>query len=137
MILLIVFCFLCFVEVLAQGEVSHEAQHLIIKIRRQVRLLNRKWTELNQGCHEWQSRIGQAAEVKQNTFFICYLLPSVVHFYLYILTSYERKIDFLMQTFLFSDYEPFTKWFGKDGGTLSPCRASQIQVDCCRRCVKR
>ncbi|XP_078330229.1 dystrophin-like isoform X4 [Crassostrea virginica] len=50
-------------EVLAQGEVSHEAQHLIIKIRRQVRLLNRKWTELNQGCHEWQSRIGQAAEI--------------------------------------------------------------------------
>uniref|UniRef100_A0A8W8JFQ6 Dystrophin n=1 Tax=Magallana gigas TaxID=29159 RepID=A0A8W8JFQ6_MAGGI len=50
-------------EALAQGEVTHEAQHLIIKIRRQVRLLNRKWTELNQGCHEWQSRIGHASEI--------------------------------------------------------------------------
>lgn len=61
-ILLLIFIF--FVEALAQGEVTHEAQHLIIKIRRQVRLLNRKWTELNQGCHEWQSRIGHASEVE-------------------------------------------------------------------------
>ncbi|XP_061169275.1 dystrophin-like isoform X1 [Saccostrea echinata] len=50
-------------EALAQGEITPEAQHLIIKIRRQVRLLNRKWTELNQGCHEWQSRIEHATEL--------------------------------------------------------------------------
>lgn len=92
-ILLIVFCFLCFVEVLAQGEVSHEAQHLIIKIRRQVRLLNRKWTELNQGCHEWQSRIGQAAEVKQNTFssVICCLV-SCTFIYTFLPIMKEKLI---------------------------------------------
>lgn len=70
------FYFYFFVEVLAQGEVTHEAQHLIIKIRRQVRLLNRKWTELNQGCHEWQSRIGHASEVELLFLFSkCFLFP--------------------------------------------------------------
>lgn len=47
------------------AESSHdkEAQHLIKKIRRQVRLLNRKWTEVNQGCNEWQSRIETVSKV--------------------------------------------------------------------------
>ncbi|XP_063403799.1 dystrophin-like isoform X1 [Mytilus trossulus] len=44
-------------EMAAESSHDKEAQHLIKKIRRQVRLLNRKWTEVNQGCNEWQSRI--------------------------------------------------------------------------------
>ncbi|XP_069136952.1 dystrophin-like isoform X1 [Argopecten irradians] len=39
-----------------------EARHLIKKICRQVRLLNRKWVEINQGCNEWQARIEEVTE---------------------------------------------------------------------------
>jgi prefoldin subunit 5 len=63
----------CFVEETAALH-DKEAQHLIKKIRRQVRLLNRKWAEVNQGCNEWQSRIETVSKV-DNSVFILYLLP--------------------------------------------------------------
>ena len=40
-----------------------EARHLIRKIRRQVRLLNRKWVEINQRSNEWQRKIDEVIEV--------------------------------------------------------------------------
>lgn len=53
-----------FVEEMAADALhDKEAQHLIKKIRRQVRLLNRKWAEVNQGCNEWQSRIETVSKV--------------------------------------------------------------------------
>ncbi|XP_041352153.1 dystrophin-like isoform X2 [Gigantopelta aegis] len=39
-----------------------EARHLIRKIRRQVRLLNRKWVEINQRSNEWQRKIDEVIE---------------------------------------------------------------------------
>ncbi|XP_067674722.1 dystrophin-like isoform X3 [Haliotis asinina] len=39
-----------------------DARHLIKKIRRQVRLLNRKWIEINQRSNEWQSKIDEVIE---------------------------------------------------------------------------
>lgn len=41
---------------------EREAHYLIRKIRRQVRLLNRKWAEINQSCNEWQSQIDEVLE---------------------------------------------------------------------------
>ena len=44
-----------------------EARHLIRKIRRQVRLLNRKWVEINQRSNEWQRKIDEVIEVNTHT----------------------------------------------------------------------
>ncbi|XP_052832324.1 dystrophin isoform X2 [Octopus bimaculoides] len=41
---------------------EREAHYLIRKIRRQVRLVNRKWAEINQSCNEWQSQIDEVLE---------------------------------------------------------------------------
>ncbi|KAL3882695.1 hypothetical protein ACJMK2_029008 [Sinanodonta woodiana] len=51
------------------GEMSpeREARHMVKKIRRQVRLLNRLWVELSQGCNEWKARLDEATE-KMNIF---------------------------------------------------------------------
>ena len=61
-------CYLlvCLTEDAAVVEMSpeKEARHLIKKIRRQVRLLNRKWAEMNQACNEWQARIEETSEVR-------------------------------------------------------------------------
>ncbi|XP_053396069.1 dystrophin-like isoform X7 [Mercenaria mercenaria] len=46
---------------------EHEARELIKKIRRQVRLLNRKWVELNQNCNQWQAILDEVSE--KMTFF--------------------------------------------------------------------
>lgn len=43
---------------------EREAHYLIRKIRRQVRLVNRKWAEINQSCNEWQSQIDEVLEVR-------------------------------------------------------------------------
>jgi len=42
---------------------ERETRQLIKKIRRQIRLLNRKWAELNQGCNEWQASLDEVSEV--------------------------------------------------------------------------
>ena len=42
---------------------DQEARHIIKKIRRLVRLVNRKWVELNQRSNEWQHRIEEVVEV--------------------------------------------------------------------------
>lgn len=47
----------------AESSPEREARHLIKKIRRQVRLLNRKWAEVNQGSNEWQVRVEEVIEV--------------------------------------------------------------------------
>lgn len=47
---------------------EREAHYLIRKIRRQVRLLNRKWAEINQSCNEWQSQIDEVLEVSKYGF---------------------------------------------------------------------
>ena len=47
----------------SESSPEKEARHLIKKIRRHIRLLNRKWTELNQGCNEWQARLDEVLEV--------------------------------------------------------------------------
>ena len=39
-----------------------EARHIIRSIRRHVRLLNRKWAEMNQRTNEWQARIDEILE---------------------------------------------------------------------------
>ena len=51
---------------------EHEARHLIKKIRRQMRLLNREWAKLNQGTNEWQAMLDEVSEVYIycNTFII-------------------------------------------------------------------
>ncbi len=43
---------------------DQEARHIIKKIRRHVRLMNRKWVELNQRSNEWQHRIEAVLEVR-------------------------------------------------------------------------
>ena len=50
---------------------EHEAQELIKKIRRQIRLLNRKWAELNQNCNQWQAILDEVSEV---SFLLVFLL---------------------------------------------------------------
>ena len=47
----------------SESSPEREARHLIKKIRRHIRLLNRKWAELNQGCNEWQARLDEVLEV--------------------------------------------------------------------------
>ena len=42
---------------------EQEARSIIKKIRRYVRLLNRKWVELNQRSNEWQHCIDETLEV--------------------------------------------------------------------------
>ncbi|XP_052810329.1 dystrophin-like isoform X2 [Mya arenaria] len=41
---------------------EREARQLVKKIRRQVRLLNRKWVELNQSCNQWQAILDEVSE---------------------------------------------------------------------------
>ncbi|XP_052240299.1 dystrophin-like isoform X2 [Dreissena polymorpha] len=41
---------------------ERDARQLIVKIRRQIRLLNRKWVELNQGCKQWQAVLDEVSE---------------------------------------------------------------------------
>ena len=47
-----------------EGLPEREARHVIRKIRRQVRLLNRKWAEVNQKSNEWQHQIDETLEVR-------------------------------------------------------------------------
>ena len=47
----------------SESSPEREARQLIKKIRRHIRLLNRKWTELNQGSNEWQARLDEVLEV--------------------------------------------------------------------------
>ena len=42
---------------------EQEARHIIKKIRQHVRLLNRKWAEVNQKSNEWQHCIDETVEV--------------------------------------------------------------------------
>ena len=42
---------------------DQEARQVVKKIRRHVRLMNRKWAELNQRSNEWQHRIEEVLEV--------------------------------------------------------------------------
>ncbi len=42
---------------------DQEARHIMKKIRRHVRLMNRKWVELNQHSNEWQHRLDAVLEV--------------------------------------------------------------------------
>ncbi|XP_064602546.1 dystrophin-like isoform X2 [Liolophura sinensis] len=44
------------------GAGEKDARHLIRKIRRQVRFLNRKWAELNQDSNEWQAQLDEVSE---------------------------------------------------------------------------
>ena len=46
---------------------DQEARHVVKKIRRHVRLMNRKWVELNQHSNEWQHRIEAVLEVRKKT----------------------------------------------------------------------
>jgi len=55
---------------------DHEAKQLVRKIRRQVRLLNRKWAELNQGCSQWQAVLDEVSEVR-------FMLIKCLMFYLF------------------------------------------------------
>ena len=42
---------------------EQEARHIIKKIRHHVRLLNRKWAEVNQRSNEWQHKLEETLEV--------------------------------------------------------------------------
>ncbi|GFR63451.1 dystrophin, partial [Elysia marginata] len=44
------------------GTPEKDARHLIRKIRRLVRGLHRKWSELTQGCMRWQIKLDEVAE---------------------------------------------------------------------------
>lgn len=62
------------------GTPEKDARHLIRKIRYQVRLLNKKWSELNQNCIKWQMKLDEVAEVGYFLFlyFFCgYLLQFI------------------------------------------------------------
>ena len=43
---------------------EQEARHIIKKIRRHVRLLNRKWAEVNQRSNEWHHKLEETVEVE-------------------------------------------------------------------------
>lgn len=44
---------------------EQESKVLMRKIRKYVRLLNRKWAELNQRIHEWQHQLDDTLQVGQ------------------------------------------------------------------------
>lgn len=54
------------------GAGEKDARHLIRKIRRQVRFLNRKWAELNQDSNEWQAQLDEVSEVSLGCFFLSF-----------------------------------------------------------------
>ena len=61
----------CFIVCLTESEGSavdqitpeQETKQLMRKIRKYVRLLNRKWAELNQRIHEWQHQLDDTMSV--------------------------------------------------------------------------
>jgi len=58
----------CFVRTESEGSGTEmtpeqEARHIIKKIRHHVRLLNRKWAEVNQRSNEWQHKLEETLEV--------------------------------------------------------------------------
>ncbi|KAK2162351.1 hypothetical protein LSH36_100g10019 [Paralvinella palmiformis] len=57
----------CFVRTESEGSGTEmtpeqEARHIIKKIRHHVRLLNRKWAEVNQRSNEWQHKLEETLE---------------------------------------------------------------------------
>ena len=68
---LLMFLFFCVESDGSGSEMTpdQEARHVVKKIRRHVRLMNRKWVELNQHSNEWQHRIEAVLEVKKKTHF--------------------------------------------------------------------
>ena len=58
---------------------DQEARHVVKKIRRHVRLMNRKWVELNQHSNEWQHRIEAVLEVIEKQFLNYIFKFNVIH----------------------------------------------------------
>lgn len=69
------------------GAGEKDARHLIRKIRRQVRFLNRKWAELNQDSNEWQAQLDEVSEVSLGCFFCHSLMAQLILRFLKVCSS--------------------------------------------------